>query len=75
MTVTVAARPFTGVIATVGDHAYEPPEGLPVAISVVLCPEHRLVSGEVALTLVAALIVRIIESTDVHPEILSVTVR
>ena len=74
VTVTVAARPFTGVIATVGVHAYVPPEGLPVAVSVVFCPKHRLVSGEVTETVVAVLIVRTIESTAVQSVIESVTV-
>ena len=72
---TVAARPFTGVIATVGDHAYVPPDGVPLAVNVVFCPTHRLVSGDVAVTVAVALIVRIIESTDVQPVTLSVTVR
>ena len=74
-TVTVAARPFTGDIATVGVHAYVPPDGVPVAVSVVLWPVHRLVSGEVTETVVAELIVRTIESTAEQPEMLSVTVR
>ena len=74
MTVTVAARPFTGVIATVGVQAYVPPDGLPVAVNVVLCPAQRLVSGDVIETLVAELMVRTIESTAVQRVTESVTV-
>ena len=71
---TVAARPFTGVMATVGDHAYVPPDGLPLAVNVVFWPKHKLVSGDVTVTVAFELILRIIESTDVHPVTLSVTV-
>ena len=74
VTVTVAACPFTGVIATVGDHAYVPPDGLPVAVRVVFCPAQRLVSGDATETVVAELMVRTIESTAVHSVTESVTV-
>jgi hypothetical protein len=45
-----------------------------VAVSVVDWPAQRFVSGEAIVTDVAALSVSTIESTEVHPVILSVTV-
>ena len=68
----MAACPFTGVIATVGVHAYDPPDGRPVPTNVVVCPKHRLVSGDVALTVEAK--VSVMESLAVQPVTLSVTV-
>jgi hypothetical protein len=59
-------------MATVGLHAYEPPDGRPTAVSVVLWPRHILVSGDETDTVDAIVIV--IESLAEQPVTLSVTV-
>ena len=49
-----------------------PPAGVAVAVSEVLWPAHRFVSGDVIVTTALLFIVNVIESTAVHPVILSV---
>ena len=73
-TETLAVFPATGVINEVGLHRYVPPAGKPVAVNVVDCPAQRFVSGETMVTVACELITRRIESTAVHPDLVSVTV-
>ena len=56
----------------VGLHEYVPPDGAPDAVSVALSPVQRFVSGEAIVTVALLLMVNTIESTLVHPDILSV---
>ena len=49
-----------------------PPAGVAVAVSEVLWPAHRFVSGDVIVTTALLFIVNVIESTAVHPVMLSV---
>ncbi len=66
--------PADGVRVPSGDHWYEPDDGVPAAISVVLWPAHRFVSGDVMLTWALGFSVMTDESIDVHPVRTSVTV-
>ena len=73
-TVTVDVFPDTGVMPIVGLQLYVPPDGRPVAVSVVFCPAHRFVSADAIVTDAVAWMVSTIESDELHPVILSVTV-
>ena len=74
-TVSVAEVPALGVMAIVGLQLYVPPDGTPVATSTDDWPVQRFVSADAIVTVAAELIISTIESTEVQPVILSVTVR